>query len=93
MGEPLTPGGQFALRSELWGLMRISRIARPGALYGASVSAQTSDEADETNINPIDFEEMVDLNLSQPTGNIQHNHIEGFDKFMGKYSNGGLELS
>ena len=39
--EPLTEDGRFVLRSELGELMRIVRIARPGALYGASVSAQT----------------------------------------------------
>ena len=41
MGEPLTESAQFALRPELGGLMRISRIARPDALYGASAPAQT----------------------------------------------------
>ena len=39
--EPLTESEQFALRSELVGLIWIARISRPCALYGASVSAQT----------------------------------------------------
>ena len=36
MGDSLTIEEQFALRFDLRGLMRIARISRPGALYGAS---------------------------------------------------------
>ena len=39
--EPLTEDGQAALRSELWKLMWIALIARPGAIYDASAAAQT----------------------------------------------------
>ena len=35
MGEPLTPGEQVALRSELWKIVCISRIARHDSLYDA----------------------------------------------------------
>ena len=40
-GEILTGNEQTALRSELGKLMWIARIARPGAIYDASVPAQT----------------------------------------------------
>ena len=48
MGETLAKEGEFALRSELGKLMRIARVARPGALYDASVSAQTSETIAES---------------------------------------------
>ena len=53
--EHLTPGEQFALRSELGKLMRIARISRPDALRGASVQAQTFDEDEETIFKPDRF--------------------------------------
>ena len=43
--------------------MRAARIARPVALRGASVSAQTSDAIGESVTNPIDFEEVPGANL------------------------------
>ena len=42
IGEILTGNEQTILRSELWKIMRIARIARPGAIYDASALAQTS---------------------------------------------------
>ena len=42
--------------------MRIARIARPGALREASVSAQTFETVDEVVVNPIDFEEAGNVN-------------------------------
>ena len=39
--EPLAEAEQAILRSELEKLMRIARIARPGAIYDASAAAQT----------------------------------------------------
>ena len=39
--EPLAEAEQAILRSELGKLMRISRIARPGAIYAALAAAQT----------------------------------------------------
>ena len=44
--------------------MRVSRIARPYALYDSSVSAQPFETIGET-ISPIDFAEIVDVNLKQ----------------------------
>ena len=41
IGEILTENEQTVSRSELWKLMRVARIARPGAFYDASASAQT----------------------------------------------------
>ena len=75
MGEPLTVGEQFEVRSELGELMRISRIAIPGALYDASVSAQTSVVVGESIINPIDPEELADVNFAKVLGDPSHSHI------------------
>ena len=57
MNEPVTEDGQFALRSELGGgggLMWVARIAMPGALYRASVSAQTFETVGGSVVNPPD---------------------------------------
>ena len=48
--------------------MRISRIARPGSWYYAPVSEQIFETPDGEIINPIDFEEMVDVNSTKSTG-------------------------
>ena len=40
IGEILTENEQAISRSELWKLLWIARIARPGAIYDASASAQ-----------------------------------------------------
>ena len=39
--EPLTEDEHAALRSELWKLMRIARLARQAAIYDAPAAAQT----------------------------------------------------
>ena len=65
--EPLTSEEQSALRSELWELMRISRIARADALRAASVSAQTLETADEPILNPFDFDEIPDVDVANAT--------------------------
>ena len=44
--------------------MWIARIARPGALYGASVASRTYGDVDRSLENPIDFEEVVDANVA-----------------------------
>ena len=62
-GEPLTDEEQFTLRSELRELMRIARIARPGALCDASASAQTFGTIGESIVNPMDFEEVADVDI------------------------------
>ena len=85
MGEPLTGEGAFALRSELRKLMRIARIARPVALYDASFSAQTFENIDESIIYPIDFAEVVEVNLIESIGGISHSHIPGYDEFSRKF--------
>ena len=82
MGEPLTEEEQFALRSELRKLMRISRISSPGELYDASVSAHTFETINGTIINPISFDEAVDANLAKECGNSTRPHIPG----CGEYS-------
>ena len=67
--------------------MRISRIVSHDALYYASVSAQTFEAIGETIIiSPIDFGEIVNVNLTKSTGDIKHNHIQGIDEFMLKFA-------
>ena len=61
--------------------IRISRIARPGALYGASVSAQTSETIDDAIVNPIDFDEFVDADSAKVLETNSHPHITGFGEF------------
>ena len=73
--------------------MRIARIARPEALYGASVLAQTFEAADEAILNPIDFDGIADLDLAKATGGIKNNHIRRCDEFMGKYSMGSNRVN
>ena len=62
------------------------RIARHGDSYGAAVSAQTSESIDESIINPIDIEEIAEVNLTKSTGNIKHKHIQGVDEFTSEWS-------
>ena len=54
--EPLTIEEQCALGSEMGELMRIARIPRPGAMYGAPFPAQTLGGADGAILNPFDFD-------------------------------------
>ena len=71
---------------ELGGLMQIARIARPGALYGASVSARTFEEAGHAVLNMGGFKEIVDVNSTKATDNIQHPHINRLSEFLAKMS-------
>ena len=66
--------------------MRISRIANPCALYGASVSAQTFDSMDDAIINPIDFDAIAESHLEKAMATITHPHIPGFDEFSRKFA-------
>ena len=85
-GEPSTDAGKFTLLS-IWGeLMRIARITRPDALRDASVSDETSITTDGWVINPIDFEEIVDVNSTKSNGDTKHNHIQGVDEVALGYS-------
>ena len=68
MGGPLTEAEQFTLRSELGKLRRIGRISRPGKLNGESASAQTFEAINETIISPIDFDDVVEADLTELRG-------------------------
>ena len=61
--------------------MRISRIARPGALYDASVSAQTFGCAAiaESVVNPIDSEDGGDENVAKVIEANSYSHMPGFE--------------
>ena len=73
---------QFALRSELWKLIWISRIALPGALYDASISVQTCGEVEQGILNPVDIDNLVDVNIAKSTADIKFPHIQGYSGFL-----------
>ena len=58
--------------------MWISRISRPGPLYDASASVQTSETIDETIVNPIDSGEVFDVNVASMIDMGYYSHIPGF---------------
>ena len=62
VGDSLTAGGQFALRSEMGEQIRISRIARPVALYDDAVAARTFGDFSRYLENPSVFAETTDPN-------------------------------
>ena len=68
MGAPVTHEEQCALRSELENLIRIGRIPTPDALYDASILAQTFAAEAQAILNPINFDEFIDVNIA--TGNL-----------------------
>ena len=71
---------QFALRSELWELMRIARFATPGELRGASVLAGTFEAIGESVINPSDSAEVDDVNVTKELEANSYSHIPGFEE-------------
>ena len=58
-GELLIAVDQIALRAEIRMLIRASRIARPEALYDASVASRTFGDVDRVLENPIDSEALM----------------------------------
>ena len=85
--DPLTAAEQFALRSELGELMRISTIERPGALYGALVLSQTFETVGESIVMPIDSEEIGDMNSERDIGAGNYSHMPGVEEFGRKFAN------
>ena len=65
--------------------MLVARIARPVALYGASVSAQTSETADETIVRPIDFEEFAYVYVAKLICANSYAHMPRFGGFNRKF--------
>ena len=66
VNEPLAGDEIFTLRSGLGAIMRIARISRPRALYGASVDGRTSETiGGESVVNPIDCAEVFDVHLAR----------------------------
>ena len=80
--RPLTSEAQSASSSELWKLMRIARIARPGAAYGASVTAQTFAYGGRVLGNPISFGEAIGTNVTSAKGNLKFSHENGSAVFL-----------
>ena len=85
--EPRTAEEQSELRSELVKLIWIARVARPGALCDASVSAQTSEATGETIVNPIDVEESDDANVAKLIDASSYSHMPRFVDFNRKSPN------
>ena len=83
-GETLTAEWQFALRCELWGLSRIARISRPGALYDASISAKTFEDFGRSIGNLSDSDEVFEARVTKANGNLKFPHINGFNEFFGE---------
>ena len=81
-GSPKEEEEQFTLRSGLGGIIRISRIPIPDALYCASVAAQTFETVNETITNPIDCDDIVYVNVAKVIEAYTHDHIPGFEEFI-----------
>ena len=73
--------------------MRITRIARPDALYGASVSARTSETIEESIINPIDPDEVVDANLVRAKNTGKYSRMPGNYEYGRKFKKGVREAN
>ena len=73
--------------------MRISRIARPDALYGASESAHTFDAIYESIVNPRDFCDVADVNLERAAIAVNYSHMPGFEVYGRESKNGRREAN
>ena len=82
--ESLTEAGETILRSELWKLMRIARIARPGAIYDASAAAQTCTVSEMVDISEEkeEFAENEEKEDSPGEGKSDFGHMPGFSEFL-----------
>ena len=58
--------------------MRFARISSPGALRGASAASQASETIDDAIVNPGDFEEVSDVNVSRAIDVKSYAHMPGF---------------
>ena len=79
MGDPLTESEQFTLRSDAGELIRVTRIAVPDSLYGASASEQTSESIEGSVVNPIYFGEIADVDLTSAKNAKNYPHMPGFE--------------
>ena len=82
MNEPLTESAQFKLRSELGKVIRIAIIARPGVTHDASASVQTFETMGGPIVNPIDFEELDDVNVARAASAANYPHMRGFEEYV-----------
>ena len=62
-------------------LMRIGGIEMPDSLYDASISAQTFEGVGQVIINQIDFEEIVEVDMTRATGVIKFPRIKWYGEF------------
>ena len=85
--EALTGDEQSILRSELWELMRISRIARPGAIYDASSANRTCDGGkigDSRKWNCGRFRSRRKKRIAGGEIGSDSKHMPGYQKFLSK---------
>ena len=72
---PLTVDEQFVLRSQLWELTRVSRIARPAALYDAPIEDRTFGDVGRVLGNPIDSDGAAGANLTKSDGCLKFTNV------------------
>ena len=58
--------------------MRIARIARPGALYGASDAARTFEGVNRSLENQSVSDEVVGTNVNSEKENLKFGHVKVF---------------
>ena len=63
-------------------LIRVARIAIPGAFRDSPAHARNFETIGATIINPIDLAEIVDVNPTNAMGNTKHDRIQGFGEFV-----------
>ena len=56
-------------------------------MYDASVSARTSAAVGEAVVNPIDFEEVADVNVAKSIDADSYSHIPCFGDFIREFPN------
>ena len=66
--------------------MRISRIARPGALYEASVASRNFEDVSRALSNPSVSEEVGGADVTNFEENLKRGRIPGFSGFLEKKS-------
>ena len=66
--------------------MRAARIVRPDALYDASIPARTFEAAGQAILNPIDLDEVIDVNIANSTGDLKFTLIDRYGEFIANKS-------
>ena len=73
--------------------MRVARSARPDSAYGVSAPAQTFGEIEESIVNPSDFGEIADVNLTMSANTGNYPHMHSFEEYGRKFEKGRKEVN